>query len=140
MAQIKLDFRTFFNREGRTIITEYKKLITKGRGTEQDDAPDKVFPNGKPWLVNTGALRKDGFRFAASANRLIIFPSGAKHPGKGKSRPIFRQLFRWHNTANGRYSGVFHKLPVQSAFLDRFQEEASRQLMKKVGIELTRDI
>lgn len=139
MAKIKLDFRTFFNREGKKIITSYKSLITNRRGVDQDDAPEKKYPNGKPWLVNTGALRKDGFRYIYTANRLIIFPSGAKHPGKGK-QPTFRQLFRWHNTANGRYSGLFGKLPVGSAFPDRFQEEASKQLLKKVGIELTRGI
>ena len=145
MASIKLDFRVFFAREARrAIIPSYKRLITVGRGVEQDNAPTKKKPNRRKWMNATGELRDKGFSFIATKNRLIVFPTKGKHSGKGK-QPSYRELFTWHNRGlssynNQRYSGLFEKLPVGSQFPKRFKEEAMRQINKKVGKELLRGL
>ena len=145
MAQIKLNFKTFFAREARrNIIRDYKSLISKGRGTRQDSAPTKKKPNGRPWMINTGELKDKGFSFVATRNRLVIFPTKGIHSGKGK-QPSYRSLFTWHNQGlsshnNQRYSGVFGQLSVKSDFPKRFQKEAGKQLVDKVGKELLRGL
>ena len=144
MAPIKLDFRVFFAKEARkNIIPDYKRLMTKGRGVLQDNAPTKKFPNGKKWMVKTGELRDKGFSFFASKDRLLVFPTKGIHSGKeGHS---YRELFLRHNQGfssynRQRYSGIFGQLPVNSKFHERFKEEAIRQINKKVGKELLRGL
>ena len=144
MASIKLDFRVFFAREARkNIIPDYKRLMTKGRGVLQDDAPTKMFPNGKKWMVDTGELRDKGFTFFASKDRLLVFPTKGIHSGEeGHS---YRELFSRHNQGfssyNGqRYSGIFGQLSINSQFHKRFKAEAMRQINKKVGKELLRGL
>ena len=145
MASIKLDFRVFFAREARkNIIPSYKRLITVGRGVEQDNAPTKKKPNRRKWMNATGELRGKGFSFFASKDRLLIFPTKGKHAG-GEKPPSYRELFTWHNQGYSshdgqRYSGIFGKLPVGSQFPKRFKEEAMRQINKKVGKELLRGL
>ena len=158
MAKIKINLQRFFTNEARhAIIPAYKRLLTTGRGTKQDDAPTKKKKTGTNWLVSTGETRKKGFSFIAQPMRLLVFPSGLRHSGKrryltkrrgvqygrSKNPPTYRQIFRWHkqglSSYNGqRYSGVFGQLPVNSKTLERMDAEISIQVHDQIMNALTR--
>ena len=141
MAKVKADFSAFFAREAKkNIIPSYKRLISKGQGVDIDYAPRHKNPsNNKPWLIDTGETNRKGYNYRAGRDKLIIFASGAKHTPRvykngtmSKKQVTYRQLFKWHNTAGGRYSGIFGILPKNSAFPARFRAEATRQLMPQM--------
>lgn len=140
MAKIRLNFKPFFEREGKTIIRSYQKLMKQGEGVRLDKAPTKKRPNGKPWMIDTGELRSKGFMFTATRNNLVVQPSEGFH--SSSSKPSYRDLFLWHNRGrssyNGqKYSGVFGKLPLGSQFPQRFKKEFMRQAKKQLYRELT---
>jgi hypothetical protein len=136
-VRIRLDFSKFFKREAtRNIIPSYKRLMTKGRGVENDDAPTKD-KGRKSWMVDTGELRDHGFVYRATRDRLLIFGSGKKHSSKYRNPPTYKQLFQWHNKGRSAksgetYSGIFGQLPLKSRFPDRFRDEALKQLKPQI--------
>jgi len=150
----KVDLTVFFTKGAKTLIGNYKRLLTLGRGVSQDFAPKKKVGNRKPWLINTGETHDKGFDSRAGKLRLIIFPSGKKHSGKtryktksgfktgqSKKPPTYRSLFRWHNRGkssyNGQnYSGLFGMLPLGSDFNKKMGREAMRQLKPQIVARL----
>jgi len=130
------------------------------------NAPATIRKKGKDhWLVDTGETKREGFEFITTPNRLVIYASGKKHSGRytqmlvpegsqrkrgqwriptrkvtrqGKSRPTYRQIFRWHNQKN--YSGIFGKLPVGSKFPQRFVAEVVKQLRPQIAEETIKRI
>lgn len=142
----KFDLRAFFDKESKTIRTEYKKLLSRGRGVLNDDAPRKKKNNRQPWLVNTGETRDHGIERKWNKHSATIFASGKKHSGRtrritkagkvktgqSKNRPTYYQLYSWHNkgissASSETYSGIFGQLPIRSNFEKRLKEEIRRQ-------------
>ena len=156
MARLKVDFREFFTREAsRNLIPTLKKLMTQKRGVAQDpspaNAPRTVMRKGKNhWLVDTGETRRNAFRFAVRPDELLIYPGGARHSGKHTSHgkikhskgpnPTYRDIFRWHNTGKGRYSGIFGKVPSRSDVFRRILKEYNRQVEPQILRLWKRDI
>lgn len=123
------------------------------------NAPATIRKKGKDhWLVDTGETRREGFAFITQPTRMVIYASGKKHSGRytqmlvpeggkkkrgqwqiptrkvirqGKSKPTYRQIFRWHNQKG--YSGIFGKLPVGSGFPKRFVAEVVKQLRPQIA-------
>ncbi len=141
MAKVKLNLASFFKTEAKkNIIPSYKRLISKGQGVDIDYAPRHKNPsNNKPWLIDTGETNRKGYNYRAGRDKLIIFASGAKHSPRvykngtmSKKQVTYRQIFSWHNTAGGRYSGIFGKLPKGSQFPERFKAEVKTQLIPQM--------
>lgn len=146
----KLKLKNFFIKESKTLIKSYKGLISKKKGVAMDRAPSNkpstVKKKGKDhWLVDTGETKERGFAFQATDTKMRVFAPDEKHSGrstyitrrggqptgkkiyKSMNPPTYLQLFAWHNTAGGRYSGVFQKVPVGSLLFDRLDTEIEKQ-------------
>jgi hypothetical protein len=141
MAKFKLNLKSFFAKEGNTIVKSYKRLLSTKRGVENDSAPPNAASTVKKkgfshWLQDTGETKKEGFKSKTTSSRLLIFASGKRHSGKytsgGKrktrsgSKPTYRELFEYHN--KDRYSGVFGQLPVGSNTIKKLDKEVTKQL------------
>ena len=154
MATFKPNFNlsAFFNKESKTASTQYKRLLSLGRGILNDDAPRKKKNNRKPWLVNTGETRQKGIERKNDKYSMTIYASAKKHSGRtryitkkgevrtgtSKNRPTYKQLFKYHNqgrssASSETYSGIFNELPLNSAFPDRLKAEVYSQTQREIG-------
>lgn len=156
----KIKLKRFLEKEAGIIITTYKRLLSVKRGHRNDNAPSNakktIIRKGKNhWMVATGETKKKGFDSKVSKRgsgryNLMVFASGKKHSGKyvyggsvlqGKSKPTYRSIFRWNNTADGRYSGVFgDKLPVNSKFPERLSKEVGKQTLALIKKSFPKNI
>lgn len=105
--RINLNLKKFFNREGRLLRGQYKRLLTIKRGRANDDAPNNelstVIRKGKDhWLVDTGETKDKGIGLTASRNSLRIYAKDSKHSGdrtymgvkgghKGRKKGVIRK-------------------------------------------------
>ena len=108
MASFKpnYNFSTFFKKESKTAVTQYKRLLTLGRGVDNDDAPRKKKNNRKSWLINTGETRLKGIERKNDKFSMTIFASGKKH--SGKTRWIARGKVRT-GKAKSRAKGTYNR-------------------------------
>ena len=146
----KLKLKNFFIRESQTLIKSYKSLISRKQGVALDKAPSNkpstVKKKGKDhWMLDTGELKNKGFAFQTTNTKMKVYAPNISHSGrstyitrkggqpigkkiyKSKSPPTLRQLFEWHNTADGQYSGIFQRVPVGSKLFDRLDTEIEKQ-------------
>jgi len=153
---LKLKLKAFFDKEAKTLIRSYKRLISVRRGVSNDNAPSNMpsTRRGKGgrdhWLLNTGELKQQGFEFKTTNNRMMVFAAGKRHspPRVGKrrtgskapSQPTYRQLFRWHGRGRkgNTYSGIFGRLPYNSRFPERFTNECIEQLNPQITKAFTK--
>lgn len=131
---IKFDFLSFFTREAKNLVKQYQHLMDRGVGVSLDNAPENKPSTIKKkgfskWMVDTGELKNRGFKYLAKKDEFSVFGNSTPH---SKGGTTYNKLFEIHNTAKGRYSGVFGKLPVGSKFVDRFEKEAIGQIKKHV--------
>lgn len=147
MIQLKFNLRNFLAREGQTLIKSYQRLIQVRQGISLDPAPHNadatVKRKGKNhWMVDTGKLKRSGFKVLAWPMRLKVYASTDIHT-RGKKRDVsYEDLFLWHNQGHvGKsYSGVFNKFPVGSRFPDRLSVEVYKQMRPQLEKAFTRKI
>ena len=125
IKKLKLNLKTILIKEAKNLITQYKRLLSSGRGVLHDDSPKKKSGKGK-WLIDTGETKNKGFAFTARNKSFTIYALPTKH---SKSKATYRQIFGWHNMAQG-WSGVFNRLPQGSKMPERVVEEAGRQVYR----------
>jgi len=154
LAGFKLNMKPFFQKESINIIKAYKNLIARRQGVRLDDAPNNAPSTAKSkgknhWLVNTGETKNRGFAKTITRLVLIIFASKDKHSGryyadgkkhKRKNPPSYEKIFEWHNTAGGRYSGVFQELPAGSQTLNKMEKDIVKQFNKHIAKKLPKRV
>jgi len=137
MAQkkLKLNLLKFFQKESKTLISTYKRLISTGKGIKNDSSPKKK-KGGGVWLKATGETNTKGYGFKATRTSMSVFALEEKHSGnttrgyKQKNPPTYKDIFNYHNQARG-WSGVFgSKLPVGTKFPERLVKEAGKQISR----------
>lgn len=145
----KIKLMRFLNKESKNIVTKYKSFLSRKRGVSNDDAPPNkastIKQKGKNhWMVATGETKNKGIEYRVKKRGvgkygMLVFGSGQRHSGKrlykgkkvqGKSRPTYRSIFRYNNTAKGRYSGIFQYLPYNSKFPERLVNEIGKQTLE----------
>jgi len=160
----KLNFSKFFQKEAKNLASQYKRLLSNKQGVmigtagRIDSAPhNRPFTIMKKgfdhWLVATGETRDKGILFKSGKWFMTVFASDKQHSGKymdkrkirepgpdSPSPPTYKELFERHNTADGRYSGIFGGMPKGTAFFQRFQKEFERQLIPQIKKELKKTI
>ena len=139
----KLDLTTLFTQEAKNIISAYKSLLTRRIGTRGDAAPSNkpstIKRKGKDhWMVDSGNTKNSGFLSKVGKTIMSIFASQQRH----KNRPdvSYEKLFQLHNTANGRYSGVFGQAPAGSKIFERMDKEIVKQTNKFIEKRLPKRI
>lgn len=137
----------FLRREGETLIKSYQRLIQTRKGISLDSAPHNaaatVKRKGKDhWMVDTGKLKRSGFKMMAWPMRLKVYASPEVHT-HGKKRDVtYEDLFIWHNQghAGKTYSGVFNKFPAGSRFPERLSAEVYKQMRPQLEKAFSRRI
>ena len=122
--ELKLDLTKILTREAKTIIASYRRLMSRGQGVELDQAPKKK-KGKKPWMINTGDTKNNGFAFTVRKTSLKVYAPKRKH---SSGKVTYQDIFNWHNMKN--YSGVFNKLPAGSKFPERVVREVGKQVFK----------
>lgn len=153
MIKLQFNLRPFLAGEGVKLISAYKRLMQVKQGVSLDPAPNNapstVRRKGKDhWMVDTGKLKRSGFKSQSWPMRLRVFASPEIHSIRtskrsGKTwRVTHEQLFLYHNQGHPekRYSGVFNKFPAGSNFPDRFSREVYRQMRPQLEREFMRRI
>lgn len=145
--KLHFNLRNFLQREGLTLIKSYKRLMAVKQGISLDAAPHNaastVKRKGKDhWMVDTGKLKRQGFKMQAWPMRLKVYASTDVHT-HGKKRAVTHEdLFQWHNQghAGKTYSGVFNKFPAGSRFPERLSTEVFKQMRPQVEKAFSRRI
>jgi hypothetical protein len=138
----KLNLTALFIQEAKNLISAYKSLLTRKIGTRGDQAPPNkpstVKRKGKShWMVDTGNTKNKGFLSDPQKTSLTIFASQQRHRNRDIS---YEKLFLLHNTARGRYSGVFGQAPVGSKIFERMDKEINRQVQRFIEKRLPKRI
>ena len=135
--------KLFLNKEGKNLISVYKRFLSVGKGILNDSSPTKKSGKGK-WLIDTGETKEKGFAHKATNISLTVYALNKKHSGrdsrgyKKKNPPTYAQIFNWHNQSQG-WSGIFgNKLPVGSEFPRRLVTEVGRQVFRWVDKNIKR--
>jgi len=145
--KLHFNLRNFLQREGLTLIKSYQRLMATRKGISLDPAPNNaastIKRKGKNhWMVDTGKLKRQGFKMLAWPMRLKVYASEDVHT-RGKKRAVtYEDLFNWHNQGHDgkRYSGVFDKFPAGSKFPDRLSTEVYKQMRPQIEKEFNRRI
>ena len=104
--QLSINLQPILEKEAKTLISSYRRLLTKKQGIQIDtaprNAPSTIGIKGKDhWLVDTGETRRKGFKYRATKDTMLVFASGERHSGrrtyygvpgghKGKKRGVRR--------------------------------------------------
>jgi len=147
VIQLKFNLRNFLAREGHTLIKSYQRLMQVKQGISLDPAPHNaaatIKRKGKDhWMIDTGKLKRSGFRMLTWPMRLKVYASTDIHT-RGKKRDVsYEDLFLWHNQGHigKRYSGIFNKFPAGSRFPERLSTEVYRQMRPQLEKAFTRRI
>jgi hypothetical protein len=139
----KLNLTALFIQEAKNLISAYKSLLTRRIGTRGDQAPPNkpstIKRKGKShWMVDTGNTKNKGFLSEVTRKTLTIFASKQRH--KNRSDVSYEKLFLLHNTARGRYSGVFGQAPRGSKIFQRVDKEINKQVQRFIEKRLPKRI
>lgn len=135
--------KSFFQVESKTVIKSYKNLLSRKLGVRLDQAPSNkpstIKRKGRDhWFKDSGKSIRKGFSSVVTRLRMVIFASKEKHPNR--SDVSYEKLFLLHNTADGRYSGVFGQLPVGSKMFQRLDKEVNKQVQLHIAKKLPKRI
>ena len=139
----KLNLTQLFTQEAKNIISSYKSLLSRRLGTRLDQAPSNKPSTIKrkgfdKWMVDSGNTKDKGFLSKVTKITMSIFASKQRHTNR--SDISYEKLFQLHNTASGRYSGVFGQAPVESKIFERMDREINRQVQKFITKRLPKRI
>ena len=141
MGKIKINLKSFFEREAKILIKAYKNLMSRRQGVRLDSAPHNkastIKRKGKDhWLVDSGNLRDKGFESKTTKISLEVYAS--RKPHKNRNDVSYEELFKLHNQKG--YSGIFGELPVGSGLEKRLIKELDAQIIPQLKALLPKTI
>jgi len=139
----RLNLMQFFLQEAKTLISQYKSLLTRRLGVGRDTAPRNKPSTIKRkgfdhWLVDSGDTKRKGFLSTVTRLTMRVFASKQRHKNRGDVS--YEKLFELHNTAGDRYSGIFGSVPYGSKIFIRMDKEIVKQTNKFIAKRLPKKI